>query len=108
MTVKEVALNMVQEPKGLKFDGGKTRWDLLPLEPIKETVDVLTFGASKYGPENWRNVPDGFNRYFAALMRHIVAYKSGELYDQESGFSHIAHAICNLIFLSELQEWPDK
>jgi hypothetical protein len=91
---------------GLKFDLNKPRWDLLPLEPIKELVDVLTFGAEKYGPNNWRNVDDAFNRYYAALMRHIVAYKSGELYDPESKRSHIAHALCNLIFLFELQEWP--
>lgn len=93
---------------GLKFDTNKPRWDLLPLEPIKELVNVLTFGAKKYGPNNWKQVEGAIDRYYAALMRHIVAYKSGELYDQESKLSHIAHALCNLVFLYELQEWPNE
>jgi hypothetical protein len=98
----------IKDRLGLKYDSDKPRWDLLPLSLIEETVQVLTFGAKKYGPNNWKQVQDGFDRYYSALMRHIVAYKNGELYDQESKLSHLAHAMCNLIFLSELQEWPNE
>jgi hypothetical protein len=101
----EHACSDVNRP-GIKHDKDKPRWDLLPLDLINETVDVLTLGAKKYGPNNWREVENAFDRYYAALMRHIVAYKSGELYDPETKLSHLAHAMCNLIFLSELQEWP--
>jgi hypothetical protein len=94
--------------KGLKFDSDKPRWDLLPLEPIKEVVDVLTFGAKKYGPHNWRNVQDAHNRYYSALMRHIVKFESGEANDPETGLSHLAHAMCNLVFLYELSNEPAK
>jgi hypothetical protein len=90
--------------KGKKFDDDKPRWDLLPLEPIKELVQVLTFGAQKYAPNNWRKVDDGLNRYYSACLRHLVAYKSGELNDPETGLSHLAHAMCNLVFMHELQE----
>lgn len=93
-----------REQKGLKFDDDKLRWDLLPLQPIEDVVKVLTFGAAKYGPNNWQQVKDAKDRYFAALMRHIVAHRSGEENDAESGISHIAHAICNLVFL----DWLDK
>jgi hypothetical protein len=91
--------------EGKKFDDDKPRWDLLPLEPIKELVQVLTFGAQKYGPENWRKVENGFHRYYAAAMRHLIAYATGELNDPETGLSHIAHTMCNLVFMHELQEW---
>jgi hypothetical protein len=96
---KEYATNR----PGLKYDGDKPKWELLPLSLINETVKVLTMGAKKYGPNNWQKVENADERYYAALMRHIVAYREGESIDPESGLSHLAHAMCNLIFLSELQ-----
>ena len=87
-----------------KHDGDKLMWDLLPLKPIEGVVEVLTHGASKYGAESWRTVADGKNRYYAAAMRHIIAYRKGELVDKDSGLPHLAHAICNLVFLSELHQ----
>lgn len=84
----------------MKQDNGKPMWDLLPFGPVGEIVKVLTFGAEKYGPENWRMVPDAKNRYFAALMRHITAWWDGEMVDPESGLHHLAHAGCCLLFLT--------
>jgi hypothetical protein len=89
---------------GQKFDSDKLRWDLLPMRPIEDAIKVLTFGASKYGPNNWRYVEEAKERYFAALMRHIAAYRKGESLDPESGLSHLAHAMCNIIFLTEVGE----
>jgi hypothetical protein len=94
--------------KGLKFDNDKPRWDLLPLKPIEDIVKVLTFGAKKYGPDNWRQVENAKDRYFAALMRHLVAWRAGEKIDSESSMPHIAHALCNLVFLYELEGADDK
>ena len=81
-----------------KFDGGKLMWDLLPLGQVKKIVAVLTYGAKKYKPHQWKEVEDGENRYYAAMMRHIEAWQSGEKTDPESGLSHLAHAACCLIF----------
>lgn len=86
---------------GVKYDNDKPRWDLLCPGLVEEAVDVLTFGAKKYGAWNWQKVSDSENRYFSALIRHIVAYKKGEKIDPESGKSHLAHALCNLMFLYE-------
>lgn len=86
---------------GRKDDQGKARWDLLPAEPIEAVVEVLTFGADKYGDWNWTEVPNGKDRYYAAAMRHIDAvWRLDEIVDKESGLPHLAHAICCLIFLS--------
>lgn len=76
----------------------------MPFQPIREVVQVLTFGATKYSDDNWKRVPGIRTRYFSACMRHIVAWQEGEEKDQESGFSHLAHAICCIIFLM----WEDK
>lgn len=64
-------------------------------------VDVLEFGAIKYQPDSWRNVPDADRRYFDAAMRHLAhAHTHGVSdTDAESGLPTIAHAACNMLFL---------
>jgi hypothetical protein len=88
---------------GNKFDSGKPRMDLIPPHAEKMLAEVLTFGAAKYGPENWRMVPDLRSRYIAAAMRHINAWRIGEENDQETGLPHLAHAMCNLAFIVEVE-----
>ena len=85
--------------KGVKHDTGKLRWDLLPLGTAEPIVHVLTFGAVKYGPNNWKRVRPFRDRYYAALMRHLKAWQSGEKLDPETQLPHLAHAGCCLIFL---------
>lgn len=86
---------------GRKFDGNKPQYGLLPPLALRATVDVLTFGAEKYVPDNWKFVPDSKRRYFDALQRHLWAYKDGEKIDPESNMHHLAHAMCCLMFLYE-------
>ena len=94
--------------EGRKDDTGKLRYDLLPMHAIDEIVGVLTFGAKKYAPDNWRHVEDAEKRYYAAAMRHLSAWCQGEVEDEESGLSHLAHAACCLVFLMELQAQPSS
>ena len=89
---------------GRKDDQEKTRWDLLPWEQVEEIARVLTLGAVKYDDENWKKVPDAEKRYFAALHRHLVAYRAGKTADPESGLSHLSHAACCILFLA----WFEK
>jgi len=85
---------------GKKYDEGKLRWDLLPLEPIEDIVRILTMGTSKYGDDNWQRLENGVERYYAAMMRHITAWRKGEELDKESGLPHLHHAMCNLMFIN--------
>lgn len=87
---------------GIKYDTDKDRWDLLPWESVREVVKVITFGAKKYSDNNWRKVSK--DRYFAAAHRHLVAYRLGEIKDSESSFEHLAHAICCILFIMELDD----
>lgn len=84
---------------GVKFDKDKPKWNLLPWDELEDVVKVLTFGAKKYAPDNWKFVDDANNRYMDAAMRHLVAHQQGERQDAESGESHIAHALCCLLFM---------
>jgi Domain of unknown function (DUF5664) len=93
---------------GEKFDGDKPRWDLLPMQAVRAAVLVLTYGARKYAPDNWRKVPDARARYYAAAMRHLSAWWTGEKLDPESGHQHLAHALCCLLFLAELEIEHDR
>lgn len=87
---------------GRKFDSNKLQYGLLPILSMKDVVKVLTYGAKKYEKDNWKYVPDGENRYFDAALRHIWAHKEGEINDPETGMSHMAHAICCLMFINDL------
>lgn len=85
---------------GVKYDDGKNRLDLVEPEFIEGIGEILTFGAGKYGPNSWQNVEDGCNRYYAAALRHLLAYRKGEKTDPESGKSHLYHVACNMMFLA--------
>lgn len=100
--------NDIDKPLGRKFDQDKPRWELLPYKEVGEIVDIFTFGAKKYEDNNWKHVKPLKERYFGALMRHLVAWKEGEKKDPESGRSHLAHAGCCLLFLMWGDNNPDK
>lgn len=87
---------------GAKHDSGKPRYDLLPAAAEAEIVEVLTHGADKYAPDNWRKVTDPVERYYAALRRHLAAWRLGEELDSESGLRNLAHVATNAVFLMEL------
>lgn len=89
--------NLKKSKKSPKYDSDKPRWDLLPLEEIADVVDVYTAGAAKYGPNNWKNLENGYNRYKAALFRHLLAYERGETNDPETGCLHLAQVVWNAI-----------
>ena len=97
----EVKASQTATTGGRKFDGDKLEYGLIPPYALMATVDVLTLGAQKYERDNWIHVPDAKRRYFDALQRHLWSWKMGEGNDKETGRSHLAHAMCCLMFLYE-------
>lgn len=83
---------------GMKFDGDKPRMDLIDRAAMEELGYVLGFGAKKYAAHNWRKGIN-YSRLVGAALRHIHAFNDGEDKDPESGYSHIGHAMCCLMFL---------
>jgi hypothetical protein len=87
--------------EAVKYDQGKPLPDLVLgefMEPLMHVVFVGTFGAYKYAPENFKNLPDGERRYREASFRHYMRRRAlGEIFDDETGEYHLAHEIWDKI-----------
>ena len=97
MYMKTTKCPNCSEDIGLKYDNEKLRWHLLPFDAVEKIVEIMTYGAKKYKPNNWKLVEP--KRYIGALFRHLVAHLKGEEYDEESGYLHLAHMACNALFI---------
>jgi len=92
-----------------KNDQGKTDWSLLPWRAVESAARIMTIaiapkeqGGKGYGLASWQDVPEGFFRYEAALIRHFIRrFVYGEIIDPDSGEPHTAHIICNAGFVFE-------
>lgn len=89
--------------EGKKYDKDKPRMELISAIATLKKAKIYTFGAAKYGDNNWR-AGIKWSRILGALKRHITAYEQGEDLDSETGISHMAHAACCVDFLLEFEE----
>lgn len=100
---------MDNNPPDEKFDRkqskGKTIWLDMQWKALKAIAEVFTYALKKYGNVNtWRNRNEtSEQRYFDALMRHLIAHRNGEIFDPESRLPHLAHAAWNILTLLEFQ-----
>ena len=83
---------------GLRYNSGKMRWSLLSIPALMELIKVLEFGAKKYDSWNWSKGMSWTETY-DCLLRHMQKWMAGEDRDDETGLSHLAHAMCNAMFL---------
>lgn len=98
----------MSKKQGIKHDQNKPDLSMVSLELVTAVARVRAFGALKYSRDNWRQ---GFKvtRSCAAALRHIFQFLSGETYDDESGLSHLAHAVCCLEHaIYDMQHHPDN
>ena len=97
--LQRVQSTMTTPAEGRKDDGGKSwRPGLIAVEFIQGIATVLAFGAHKYSAGNWALGMD-WSRPIDALDRHWTEWKGGEKVDAETGYSHLWHAGCCLMFL---------
>lgn len=85
--------------KGLRYNTGKLRYDLVHPEAHKRMVEILTKGAEKYAERNWEKGMSWMS-VVASLKRHLAAFEAGEDRDKESGLLHMDHVAANAHFLS--------
>ena len=107
-----VAVPSAPSASGVKHDTGKLRLDLISPEITRALGEVLTFGAGKYGDRNWE-AGLASDRLYAAVQRHLLAWREGEDADQESSLPHLAHALTTLGMLLTLEQraaraWPGQ
>jgi len=86
----------------MKNDSEKNRLELIDPDFIIGIGSVLTFGAEKYEANNWKlaNSKEDRERVRGGMLRHLMAYSSGELVDAETGLSHLYHLSCGAMFLA--------
>lgn len=84
--------------EGVKHDQQKDPWQLMPWDAVRGIVKVLAFGAKKYEPRNWEKGMD-WDRLFRATIEHMTSWWQGEEKDPETGYSHLWHAGCCILFL---------
>lgn len=88
----------IEIPEGVKFDQNKLPWHLTPWDALKAIVKVLAFGAKKYGDRNWEKGMD-WHRLHRAAVGHLIEWWETGKPDEETGYSHLWHAGCCVMFL---------
>ena len=74
---------------------------VVPPSLLPFVAPAMAVGAEKYGPFNWREQPVQAMTYAEAAMRHILAWIDGQDAAEDTGISHIAHAIAGLAILAD-------
>lgn len=106
---KTATTKHIKRNQSAKADAGKLMLELIPPDAIEALGRVLTYGATKYGPNKWQTIDDAKNRYTGALLRHLTAYqRDPQSRDAESGLLHVEHVLCNAMFLAVLEERGKK
>lgn len=87
----------------LRFNTGKPQTNEINPEFILDMGRVLAKSREKYPRANWA-LGNSYSVPYDSLMRHLLAWQSGEKNDIESGYSHLAHAALNLMMLHYYEE----
>lgn len=77
---------------------------LVPPSALIYMARAFGNGAVKYGAYNWRETTLSASVYYAAAMRHMLAWFDGEELATDSGLPHMAHALACLALIVEATE----
>lgn len=99
---------MMEESRKNDYKDGKIRMDLLPWRELEEVAKVYTAGAKKYGENKWQSLPNGYERYKGALLRHLCEIEKGNVYDEETGCLHCAQLVWNAIAMLHFKMEENK
>lgn len=91
-------LNTSKAGEGLRFNKGKRRYDLIPVDALAALADLFTIGANKYAERNWEKGM-AYSSVAASLDRHWNDFKAGIDRDPETGCLHITHVVWNAMAL---------
>lgn len=93
----------------------RSRVGLVPPRAVLAAGRALGYGASKHGtpaPGDWGTWRIAGTEqakpltHYESLFRHLLAWRSGEERDAESGLSHLDHAAAQLAILVDVVEDP--
>lgn len=93
--------------KGVKVE----RYDLVPVEALRQLAEHYGRGAAKYDDNQYRKGYE-FSKSYAAMQRHLNQWWGGEDNDEELGSSHLVaaawHCFTLLTFMEEHPEFDDR
>ena len=92
----------VTAPSGGEKGKKLARYDLLPVEPLREVARLYGRGAEKYADRNWELGYD-WSLSFAAMQRHAWAFWGGESIDPETERHHLASVVFHAMALMEYE-----
>jgi hypothetical protein len=70
---------------------------------VNDCAYVFDYGRKKYASWNWLKGMQ-WSIPLACIGRHLLKLKDGELLDEESGYSHWGHVLCNIVMLITYNE----
>lgn len=91
-------LEIIHAPAGRSGSVAKGTLGWFPVSAFEPVVRVLEFGAKKYAKGNWAKGMS-WSVCFTCTMSHLGKAFQGAENDAESGLPHLAHALCNMLFL---------
>ena len=101
-----VALKDLQPPKsgGMRDDGGKLKWHLLPIPALLALIKVFHGGSIKYADDQWR-LGMKFSRIYRSMISHFMKWlASDSSYDKELGTHHLMMVAwgCFVLYMYEI------
>jgi hypothetical protein len=77
----------------------------LPMVGVVHGAHAMMYGASKYGPYNWRDNAVIASIYIDATLRHLAAwFDEKEEVAKDSGVHHLGHVLANMAILLDAME----
>lgn len=90
----EQAAQQSAEGRGLRFNAGKVRVDLVPPDAIWALAQLMTVNSHKYPDRNWeKGMP--ISEVLASCERHLLALKAGEDIDPTDNQPHAVKIMWN-------------
>lgn len=91
----------------LRYNKGKPELSQLPPEFLIELAALMTECSKKYKKWNYA-LGQPYTMAYDSMMRHILAFMSGDDKDRESGFSHLTHIAANALIMWCTQNYHVK
>jgi len=82
----------------------KPRVSAVPPKAFLALGAAMQDGANKYGLFNWRTTSVSATVFYDAMMRHLIAWYSGEDDAPDSKQSHLAHVMANCAILLDVKD----
>lgn len=99
---------LMESNGAVKDDGGKPMMHLFPPDALIGACEVMSHvvRSGRYLKGNWVGLPP--ERIYDSVMRHLLAYQSGELIDPDTGLPHLDHLTCDAGMLRHIVHGSGK